>query len=75
MNEQAVWALGNLAGDAIEFRNYILKFKNFIPSLNSLVQRATRLSTVRYVTWTLSNICRKEEMDILITKQCLSTLS
>ncbi len=55
--EQAVWALGNIAGDSPACRDLVLKESALIPLLN-LCRVDTKLSMLRNTTWTLSNLCR-----------------
>ncbi|XP_019093605.1 PREDICTED: importin subunit alpha-1-like [Camelina sativa] len=57
VREQAVWALGNVAGDSKQCRDYLLNCGILAPLLNQLNEH-TKLSMLRQVTWTLSNLCR-----------------
>jgi len=71
VREQAVWALGNIAGDSPELRDHVLGLHalpplvchfsqyppNFIPQI-SLLNDTRKVSMVRNATWTLSNFCR-----------------
>jgi importin subunit alpha-6/7 len=57
VREQAVWALGNIAGDSPQCRDYVLGSGALIPLLNQLVD-PSKLSMMRNATWTLSNFCR-----------------
>lgn len=60
VREQAAWALGNVAGDGVLCRDYVLEQG----AMQALLQVAStftdqsRLSTIRNATWTLSNLCR-----------------
>lgn len=60
VREQAAWALGNVAGDSVMCRDMVLS----LGALPALLQVSTtfhensRLTTIRNVTWTLSNLCR-----------------
>lgn len=54
---QAVWALGNVAGDSPKCRDLVLAHGALIPLLSQLNEHA-KLSMLRNATWTLSNFCR-----------------
>eukprot|EP01135_Chromosphaera_perkinsii_P003911 Nk52_evm12s262 gene=Nk52_evmTU12s262 len=55
--EQAVWALGNIAGDGPECRNLVLA-SNIMAPLLQVLSISSKLSMIRNATWTLSNLCR-----------------
>lgn len=57
VREQAVWALGNIAGDSPKCRDYVLAQGALRPLLN-LLNENHKLSMLRNATWTLSNFCR-----------------
>ncbi len=57
LNTQAVWALGNVAGDSPKCRDLVLGHGALIPLLSQLNEHA-KLSMLRNATWTLSNFCR-----------------
>ena len=57
VREQAVWALGNIAGDSPQMRNYVLEC-GALPPLLSLLNDTRKVSMMRNATWTLSNFCR-----------------
>ncbi|CAN6894217.1 unnamed protein product [Brassica oleracea] len=57
VREQAVWALGNVAGDSPRCRDLVLGQGALLPLLSQLNERA-KLSMLRNATWTLSNFCR-----------------
>jgi len=54
---QAVWALGNVAGDSPRCRDLVLNSGALIPLLSQLNEHS-KLSMLRNATWTLSNFCR-----------------
>ncbi|XP_074290853.1 importin subunit alpha-2-like [Silene latifolia] len=57
VREQAVWALGNVAGDSPGCRDLVLSSGALIPLLAQLNEHS-KLSMLRNATWTLSNFCR-----------------
>ncbi|KAL6897955.1 hypothetical protein ACP4OV_006914 [Aristida adscensionis] len=57
VREQAVWALGNVAGDSPKCRDLVLGHGGLFPLLQQLNEHA-KLSMLRNATWTLSNFCR-----------------
>lgn len=58
VKEQAVWALGNIAGDSPTCRDYVLREGAMRPLLDILNDRSNKISMLRNATWTLSNFCR-----------------
>lgn len=54
---QAVWALGNIAGDSPKCRDLVLEAGALTPLLEQL-QDNSKVSMLRNATWTLSNFCR-----------------
>ena len=57
VREQAVWALGNIAGDSPKCRDIVLGSGALAPLLAQLHEHS-KLSMLRNATWTLSNFCR-----------------
>ncbi|OEH80510.1 importin alpha [Cyclospora cayetanensis] len=58
VREQAVWALGNIAGDSPNCRNLVLDANALQPLLEQLNTPDSKLAMLRNATWTLSNFCR-----------------
>lgn len=54
---QAVWALGNIAGDSPRFRDHVLSDGALMPLLVQLNEHS-KLSMLRNAVWTLSNFFR-----------------
>ena len=57
VREQAVWALGNIAGDSPQCRDFVLRCGALAPLLNMFDEKE-KVSMIRNATWTLSNFCR-----------------
>jgi importin subunit alpha-1 len=57
VQEQAIWALGNIAGDSPDCRNYVLD-QGILEPLLILLTKTNRLSMTRNAVWALSNLCR-----------------
>ncbi|EOA40102.1 hypothetical protein CARUB_v10008795mg [Capsella rubella] len=57
VREQAVWALGNVAGDSPRCRDHVLSCEAMMPLLGQFNEHS-KLSMLRNATWTLSNFCR-----------------
>lgn len=55
--EQAIWGLGNIAGDCLEFRNKVLK-SDAIEALLRRMQGNPDEKIKNLITWVFSNVCR-----------------
>lgn len=58
VREQAIWALGNIAGDSPECRDHVLNIDGSLHAILQILKSTTKLSMQRNATWTLSNLCR-----------------
>jgi HEAT repeat protein len=75
VREQAVWALGNIAGDSPRCRDLVLSHGALAPLMDQL-KGSGKMSMLRNATWTLSNFCRgKPQPDFEQVKLALPALA
>jgi hypothetical protein len=55
--EQAVWALGNIAGDSPRARDMVMQAGGLDKLLN-LIKPQAKVTLLRNITWAISNLCR-----------------
>eukprot|EP01052_Picozoa_sp_SAG31_P005095 SAG31_NODE_219_length_19926_cov_4.297297_8_plen_554_part_00 len=71
VREQAVWALGNIAGDSPQCRDLVLQL-GILGPLMAQINEQSRISMMRNATWALSNLCRgKPQPDFSVVKPAL----
>merc|ERR1719170_21718 len=79
VREQAVWALGNIAGDSSDYRDLVLKTGNSMQRLITILannQVAPKLTMIRNATWCMSNFCRgKPKPEFSSIKDCIPVLA
>jgi importin subunit alpha-6/7 len=56
--EQAIWGLGNIAGDSHKIRDNVINENAIQPIADILDRSVPGSSLVRNASWTLSNLCR-----------------
>uniref|UniRef100_A0A7S1NAV0 Importin subunit alpha n=1 Tax=Eutreptiella gymnastica TaxID=73025 RepID=A0A7S1NAV0_9EUGL len=57
VKEQAVWAIGNIAGDSAKCRDFVLSLGVLEPLIN-IIMSSKNITMLRNATWTMSNLCR-----------------
>jgi len=79
VREQAVWALGNIAGDSSEYRDLVLRTGNSMQRLIHILtnnQVTPKMSMIRNATWCMSNFCRgKPKPNFDQIKACVPVLA
>lgn len=58
--EQAVWALGNIAGDGTDFRDQVLTAGVVEPLTWLIDQSESTIPFLQNISWTMSNLCRNK---------------
>jgi importin subunit alpha-6/7 len=76
VRQQAVVALGTIAGDSPPCRDLVLQAGAMQPLLNQLNKKKSKVSMRREATWTLSNFCRgRPQPDFELVRSSLPTLA
>ncbi|KAL3625990.1 hypothetical protein CASFOL_029539 [Castilleja foliolosa] len=75
VREEAVWALGNIAGDSPKSRDLVLALGALMPLLAQFKNRA-KLSMLRNASWTLANFCSgKAQLPFEQVKEALAAVA
>jgi len=79
VREQAVWALGNIAGDSPEYRDLVLKTGDSMQRLITILDNdhtSPKLTMIRNATWCMSNFCRgKPKPNFNQIRACIPVLA
>lgn len=74
--EQAIWGIGNIAGDGPRIRDIVIAAGAVNPIADLLDQVTTGTSFTRNASWTLSNFCRgRPAPELDKVKRCLPSLA
>ncbi len=73
--EQAMWVLGNLAGEGSTARDIVLGSNALRPVVLCLQRAGCGLSMLRIGSWTLSNMCEGQARPVVDLHLVLSVLS
>jgi hypothetical protein len=74
--EQAVWGLGNIAGDNTGFRDLVIDAGAVNPIAHILDTAQPGATIIRNASWSLSNFCRNHPVpDYQKVKRCIPTLA
>lgn len=60
VREQAFWAIGNIAGDCVEFRDMVLQCGGLQKVLD-ILEREEHINVIKVTTWVMSNLCRGKQ--------------
>ena len=67
VQEQAIWCLGNIAGDSPVTRDMVLRTPGVCEGFIALFTPGARLSLLRNTTWAMSNLCRGKPRPLFST--------
>lgn len=74
VQEQALWALGNIAGDSTQNRDLVLKLGGLV-NLSEIVYSSMNKNIIKHGTWSISNLCRGKPLpDFQYTKVAIPVL-
>jgi importin subunit alpha-1 len=59
IQEQAIWAVGNIAGDSVKVRDRVIALGG-LEKIIKYLATAERESLVKHCTWAISNFCRSK---------------
>ena len=73
---QAVWVLGNVAGDCVAARDAVLATPGALPQLLAAITPAAKPAFLKNAAWALANLCRgKPPPPLRVTRQLLPKLT
>jgi len=72
LQEQAVWALGNIIGDGTDLRDGVISF-GFIPLLLERIRPDIDVTFLRNLAWVVVNLCRYKDppVDLQVVRQLI----
>lgn len=74
LKEQAIWALGNIAGENLEYRDIVLSH-GALPAILNVLEKTAKQSTIKNGCWVLSTILRKKvKANLINTNESISIL-
>lgn len=75
MKEQALWCIGNIAGDTSKFRDIVIDCGAITPIIE-IINTAKSFNVIKNGAWVLSNLCRgKPAPNFDKVRHCIPCLS
>ncbi|QQP40715.1 Importin subunit alpha [Caligus rogercresseyi] len=75
--EQAVWGLGNIAGDGPPMRDFVVSNGILKPLIRLAGEEHRSVAFLRNITWVISNLCRNKDPypPLEVTRLCMPVLA